>query len=70
MITDSDAINTLEFDDYYVIVPSIRTWSKTKFKNDSSNEIGKPCPEGFSYNSKLNNHFLSVKELRELIKTL
>ena len=70
MITDSDAMNTLEFGDYYVIVPSIRSWSKTKFKNESSNEIGKPCPEGFSYNSKLNNHFLSVKELRELIKTL
>ena len=70
MITESDAMNTIEYDDYYVIVPSIRVWSKTKFQNQSSENIGKPCPDNFSYNSKSNNHFLSVEELRELIKTL
>jgi len=70
MITESDAMNTLEFNDYYVVVPSIRMWSKTKFQNESNNETGKPCPDGFSYNSKSNEHFLSVKELKELIKTL
>ena len=70
MITESDAINTIEFDDYYAIVPSIRAWSKTKFMNDSNGKKGKPCPDGFSYNSKLNKHFLSVEELRDLIKTL
>jgi len=68
MITESDAMNTLEFDDYYVIVPSIRVWSKTKFKNESNENIGQPCPDGFSYNSKSNKHFLSVEELKVLIK--
>ena len=67
MITESDAMNTLEFDDYYVIVPSIRVWSKTKFQNESNGDIGKPCSDGFSYNSKSNKHFLSVEELKELI---
>jgi len=70
MITESDAMNTLEFDNYYVIVPSIRVWSKTKFKNESNKKMGKPCSDGFSYNSKTNNDFLSVEELKSLIKTL
>jgi len=70
MITESDAMNTIEFDDYYVIVPSIRVWSKTKFINQSNGDIGKPCPDGFSFNSKSNNQFLTVEELRDLIKTL
>jgi UDP-N-acetylglucosamine 4,6-dehydratase (inverting) len=67
MITESDAMNTVEFDNFYVIVPSIRSWSKTKFKKESNSNIGKPCPDGFSYNSKSNNHFLSVGELKKLI---
>ena len=70
MITESDAMNTLEFDNYYVIGPSIRVWSKTKFKNESNKKMGKPCSDGFSYNSKSNNDFLSVEELKSLIKTL
>jgi UDP-N-acetylglucosamine 4,6-dehydratase/5-epimerase len=70
MITESDAMNTLEFDNYYVIVPSIRVWSKTKFMNDSNGMQGRPCSDSFSYNSKSNSHFLSVKELRELTRSL
>jgi FlaA1/EpsC-like NDP-sugar epimerase len=70
MITESDAMNTIEFDDYFVIVPSIETWNKKRFQNESNESLGKQCPDGFSYNSKSNKHFLSVEELRELIKTL
>ena len=70
MITESDAMNTIEFDDYYVIVPSIKIWSKTKFLNQSTDNIGKPCSDGFSYNSKSNSQFLTVEELRELIQTI
>ena len=70
MITESDAMNTIEFEDYYVIVPSIGgIWSKTKFQKQSNGDIGKPCPDGFSYNSKSNEHFLSVEEIRDLIKS-
>ena len=67
MVTESDAMNAIEFNDYYVIVPSIRLWSKTKFKNESHGNIGKPCPDGFSYNSLHNKYFLSVNKLKELI---
>lgn len=70
MITESDAMNTLEFDNYYIITPSIIDWNKTKFQNQINEEIGKQCPEGFFYNSKTNDHFLSVEELSELLKII
>ena len=68
MITQSDALNTIEFEDYYVILPSIRIWSKEKFINKSNSRKGRPCEEGFSYNSNTNQHFLSVNELKKLIE--
>jgi len=70
MITVSDAMNTLEFDSYYVIAPSIRQWDKAKFMNESNGKKGKPCPEGFSYNSSENEVFLTVNQLKELIARL
>jgi UDP-N-acetylglucosamine 4,6-dehydratase len=68
MITKTDAMNTVEFDDYYVILPSISMWDIEKFKNESNSSYGKMCEFGFSYDSETNKHFLSVDELRLLIK--
>jgi len=68
MITKTDAMNTLEFDNYYVILPSTNMWDIEKFKNESNSSIGEICEFGFSYDSNNNKHFLSVDELRQLIK--
>jgi len=68
MITASDALNTIEFDGYYVIVPSIQIWSKTEFIKNSNDKVGRTCQEGFSYNSGTNSQFLTVDELKKLIK--
>ena len=68
MITKTDAVNTLEFDDYYVILPSTYMWDTEKFRNESNSSIGEICEYGFSYDSSTNKHFLSVDELRQLIK--
>ena len=68
MITKTDAINTVEFDDYYVILPSTKMWDIEKFRKESSSSIGKMCEYGFSYDSRTNKHFLSVDELKQLIK--
>jgi FlaA1/EpsC-like NDP-sugar epimerase len=68
MITKNDAVNTLEFDDYYVILPSTYIWDTEKFRNESNSSIGEICEYGFSYDSSTNKHFLSVDELRQLIK--
>jgi len=71
MITVSDAMNTVEFDDYYVIVPSILKWRKSRYlENGNKNGPGKTCPDGFSYNSGNNKKFLTVEEITELIKSL
>lgn len=68
MVTATDAINTVEFEDYYVILPSTQLWDIEKFRKESNGKEGKFCEYGFSYNSGTNEHFLSVEELRELIK--
>lgn len=69
MITVTDSINTIEFDDYFVILPSTRLWDIEKFRKESNSHEGKQCEYGFSYNSGENKQFLSVEDIRELIKT-
>jgi len=69
MITETDAINTIEFEDYFVILPSTKLWDIEKFRLESNSKPGKYCQFGFKYNSGTNPNFLSVDELKELIKT-
>jgi len=70
MITETDALNTVEYEKYFVILPvsSKLGWSKDKFINKSNSEIGKMCEFGFSYNSGTNKDFLAVNDLKELIQ--
>jgi len=65
MITETDAFNTIEFDDYFVILPSMHLWDADKFME---NFEGRRCPADFSYNSGTNSEWLSVERLRELIR--
>ena len=51
LITESDSLNTLELKNYYIILPSYK-------KNIKKNN--KP----FSYNSRNNKDFLSIKSLQ------
>lgn len=69
MITATDAINTVEFNDYYVILPSIPVWDVEKFRIESNGKEGKYCQFGFSYNSGENEKFLNVEELKQLMIT-
>lgn len=64
MITVTDAISTVEFDAYFVILPSIQLWDVDKFISTFS---GKLCGDGFCYNSGTNSEWLSVEKIRELI---
>ena len=68
MITATDAMGTVEFDDYFVILPATKMWDIEKFRQESNGVAGKWCEFGFSYNSGTNSHFLNVEELRELIQ--
>ena len=66
MITKTDGNNSLEFEQYFVILTSMYLWNTkeycAKFK-------GKRCEEGFYYNSGENTDWLTVDDIRELIKT-
>lgn len=65
MVTETDAINTIEFRDYFVILPSMVLWDVEKF---ASAFDGKPCPAGFAYNSGTNSQWLSIEDIRQLIR--
>ena len=68
MITQTDAMNCIDFGDYFVILPSTPLWDVEKFKNESNTISGNFCKRNFSYDSGTNNDFLSVEELKVLIK--
>lgn len=78
MITEADAINTIEFDNYFVILPSVqlgdsdslKLWDTENFRLNSNSKPGKYCEFGFKYNSGTNPWFLTVEEIRELIKIM
>lgn len=65
MITTSDSFSTYDLGKYYAILPQVPRWSLNEFiqKFDA-----KKVPEGFNYNSGQNTEWLSVDELRTLIR--
>ena len=69
MITESDTINTLEFNNYYSIIPNSQFIDQTRKKKffKHKNQKGKKCPEGFKYDSLTNKHFLAVSNIKKLI---
>jgi UDP-N-acetylglucosamine 4,6-dehydratase/5-epimerase len=70
MITATDAMNTIEFRDYFAILPSMQMWDVEQFRLESDKRgAGRRCEYGYAYNSGTNDHFLTVEELRGLIRT-
>jgi UDP-N-acetylglucosamine 4,6-dehydratase (inverting) len=67
MITSTDSLATIQFPEYFVILPSFPQWDVDQFRESSSTAPGVPCSDGFSYSSGTNERFLNVAELRELI---
>jgi UDP-N-acetylglucosamine 4,6-dehydratase/5-epimerase len=65
MITETDSLNTIELEDYYVISPSTPIWKEEDFMQAFN---GKKVPMGFKYNSGTNEEWLSAEELREQIR--
>lgn len=65
MVTTADAPNTIDIGDHYIILPVVNNVKKKKYLDYYK---GKLMPEGFSYNSGNNDKWLSVDEIREMIK--
>ncbi|MGH8453947.1 MAG: UDP-N-acetylglucosamine 4,6-dehydratase (inverting) [Nevskiales bacterium] len=63
-----DSHLTLEFKDHYVIRPTITFMTPVDYAKNALGEQSKPVPDGFEYNSGTNPHFLSVDEIRQLVR--
>ncbi|MBT4764971.1 UDP-N-acetylglucosamine 4,6-dehydratase (inverting) [bacterium] len=66
MCPADDSHLTLEFDDYFIISPSIIFYSrKMDFTKNAIGEKGRLVAQGFEYNSGTNKHFLDVSEIND-----
>lgn len=65
MITISDSFTTYDLGKYYVILPQTSNWDLNEYtKHFNAVKVA----QGFSYNSGTNTEWLSVNQLRSLIK--
>ena len=66
MCPSDDSHLTVEFNDFFIISPSIVFYSrKTDFTENIFGEQGKLVEQGFEYNSGTNKHFLDVSEIKD-----
>lgn len=68
MCPSDDSHLTLEFDDHYVIKPTIQFAKISDFSTNALGEVGKSVSQGFEYNSGNNTDWLTCKALLEKIK--
>ena len=65
MVTVEDSLTTYEYDNHFIVYPQVKWNSKQKI-----NESGKKVTEGFSYSSENNTEWLTVEQIRELLKNV
>ena len=65
MVTTEDSFTTYEYEKHFIVYPQV-VWNN-KQKPDLS---GKRVPEGFSYSSDNNTEWLSVDDIKELLKSV
>ncbi|WP_412470489.1 MULTISPECIES: UDP-N-acetylglucosamine 4,6-dehydratase (inverting) [unclassified Halobacteriovorax] len=65
MITETDSFSTIDCGKYYVILPSVLPWNVDEYMKHFNAEY---VEKGFKYNSGTNTEWVTVEELRKLIK--
>lgn len=69
MCPADDSHLTLEFDDHFVLCPSIRFHTMdVDYQRNKLNESGQPVAQGYEYNSGNNPEFLDVDAIRQFEK--
>jgi UDP-N-acetylglucosamine 4,6-dehydratase len=68
MCPSDDSHLTLEFDDHYVIKPTIVFTSVRDYTTNKLGEKGVPVEQGFEYNSGNNTKWLTQTQLMDMIK--
>jgi UDP-N-acetylglucosamine 4,6-dehydratase/5-epimerase len=64
MIPEDDARHTFVCDGYFTILPEFSNLETQQYWKRE----GKPCADGFCYSSATNERWLSVEELREMVR--
>ncbi len=70
MISIDDSYNTLEFDKYFIILPSISLTGKPHFTTNRWGEKGRQKEYGFVYSSDKNDRWLTPEDLRNKIEQI
>lgn len=70
MCPADDSHLTLEFEDHFVITPTIQFVRTSDFAKNALGEVGKKVAQGFEYNSGNNDIWLKESELLEKISQL
>ncbi|MCP4441333.1 MAG: UDP-N-acetylglucosamine 4,6-dehydratase (inverting) [Aureispira sp.] len=65
MITKADSYTTVDIGEYYAILPQVPVWNKEDYMKHFK---AKDVAQGFSYNSGENQEWLTVEDIRTLIK--
>jgi UDP-N-acetylglucosamine 4,6-dehydratase len=70
MVPKDDSHLTLEFDELFVIQPTIQFTSKVDFSKNCLGEVGKRVEVGFEYSSDKNDKWLNKDELLKMIESI
>lgn len=71
MCPAENSYHTIEFDDHFVICPSMKFYDREMdYSRNPLGEVGRPVASGFEYSSETNEKFLTVAELKALNKTI
>ena len=65
MIAPTDARNTIDIGEYFIILPQIERKDISQYYTNA-----KRVPEGFEYNSGTNDRWLTVEDMKKLISEL
>lgn len=65
MITKQDSLHTYEYDKHFIVYPHMSWWNE-----ETALSGGKPVSRGFEYSSGANDHWLTVEDLQELLKSV
>jgi UDP-N-acetylglucosamine 4,6-dehydratase/5-epimerase len=65
MISKTESMSSIEFKNYFVILPSFKEYSLEDYIKKNGGKINK---NSFNYSSGNNKHFLKINELKKLIK--
>lgn len=70
MCPSDDSHLTLEFEDHFVIQPTIIFTKIRDYKKNALNEIGEKVKQGFEYNSGANDIWYKKEDILEIIKDM